>query len=86
MIEKIFSEKKRLNIYYKVVCGSMSVHISISFTCIGLTFWHDQGPMGMVVSLKQNKNSPVVGNITEESVWMFDIDYVIQNNSNLYSC
>ena len=56
-------------------------HISVSFACMGLNFFRRaRGAMGMVRTLKNSLGS---GDITKELMWMFDIDYVTQNNRSL---
>ena len=65
------------------VCLSVSLsvylfpQISVSFTCMGLTFCRcPRGPMGIVHKLKKFPG----GYITKEPMWTSDVDDVTQNN------
>ena len=72
-----------LDLFVSVIMFS---HISVSFACMGLTFFgRVRGPIWMVSkNYKIKKIRP--GDIMKESMWMFDIDYVTQNNRSLYNC
>ena len=70
-------EAKTKHLYKKVVCDSvclcvcLSPHISVSYSCTGLTSCRALGDA--FLSLYAKKISPGVGIL---HMWMFDIDYV----------